>query len=143
MICIGISLFVFLRHKNFVFNQFICKRLRLAHSINTSASFLNLLRRWSEELTESYNVVSSANKIVKKFDTKDKPLIKMIKRSGPSMDPCGTPKRIGSRSEKLFFIFVFWKRFVKYFFTNRRAVKSKPDIFKTSGIASKIVVLGL
>ena len=63
-------------------------------------SSYSLKQMVSNSLPQAYRVVSSAKLQISVHFMKKQTLIKALKRIGPSIDPCGTPRIISNHSLK-------------------------------------------
>ena len=97
-----------------VFSTFKESLLIAIHSDNLHSSSFITSMRWSKLLPWTNTFVSSANKIVNKTEeTLAISLTYKGNRSGPKIDPCGTPHDISMDSELWLENETYWLRFDK------------------------------
>ena len=96
------SIFLYFeRNISWNFDRLVTISLSLSHCIALFVSISSLKEMVSNSFPQAYRVVSSAKlQISVSLMKRSKSLIKTLKRIGPSIDPCGTPKIISNHSLK-------------------------------------------
>ena len=130
--------FVFMRSERFLFNTiawnlsgFTIIVFILSHSIAILLSFSNLLIRSEIVVALAESALSSAKLWVEKDSIKKKrSLIEKLNRSGPTIDPCGTSKKL------LFVLFIRAQCFRFFYF---KAALSQPQATNLAIIKSWVM----
>ena len=104
----------FERNISWNFDRSATISLSLSHCLAVFVSTSSLLEMISKSFPQAYRVVSSAKlQISLSFMKRSKSLIKTLKRIGPSIDRCGTPRIISNHSlkdEPTFILWCLWER---------------------------------
>ena len=104
------SMFLYFeRNISWNFNGLATISLSLSHFVAVYVSISSWLEMVSKSFPQAYRVDSSAKlQITVSFMKRSKSLIKVLKRIGPSIDPCGNPRMISNHSLKDELIFDLW-----------------------------------
>ncbi|KAK4825193.1 hypothetical protein QYF61_025121 [Mycteria americana] len=100
-------------------------QLALAHRSSLSRSLCRAFLP-SSRSTLPHNLVSSANLLRVHSIPSSRSLIKLLNRTGPKTEPCGTPLVTGRQLDLIPFTTTLWAQPSSQFFTQRRVHLPKP-----------------